>query len=178
VSRLVARLSAWIRPASLLIVPVPAAEPAVAAWLGQERVEFDGVPLHVTVMYPFLPARSVDRAQEEAVAELARGVSPFPFTLTMLGRFPGVQYLAPEPAGAFAALTELIQHRWPSCRPYGGAYDTVIPHVTVAIGDSPPADPAALERQLPISGTADELWLLDQTSRGWVTRRRFPLGGA
>jgi hypothetical protein len=88
VSRLVARLSAWIRPASLLIVPVPAAEPAVAAWLGQERVEFDGVPLHVTVMYPFLPARSVNRAQEEAVAELARGVSPFPFTLAMLGRFP------------------------------------------------------------------------------------------
>jgi 2'-5' RNA ligase len=178
VSRLTARLSAWIRPASVLIVPVLEAEPTIAAWLGQDRVEFDGVPLHVTVMYPFLPARSVNAAEEGAVAELARGISPFPFALTMLGRFPGVQYLAPEPTGPFVAITELIQHRWPACRPYGGVYDTVIPHMTVAIGDSAPADLAALERQLPISGTADELWLLDRTSRGWVTRRRFPFAGS
>ena len=172
-----ARASAWIRPASVLIVPVLAAEPAVAAWLGRERVDFDGVPLHVTVMYPFLPARSVNAAQEAALAELARGVCPFPFALTSLRRFPGVQYLAPEPAAPFVAITELIQRRWPACRPYGGAYDTVIPHLTVALGDSPPADPAALDRRLPISGKADELWLLDQTGRGWVTRRRFPFGG-
>lgn len=173
-----ARLTAWIRPASLLIVPVLEAEPAVAAWLGRERVEFDGVPLHVTVMYPFLPARSVDPGQERAVAELARGIDSFPFTLARMGRFPGVHYLAPEPAGSFVAVTELIHRRWPACRPYGGVYETVVPHVTIALGDAPPADPAALERELPISGTAAELWLLDQTSRGWVTRRRFRFGTA
>jgi hypothetical protein len=176
VSGLRARATAWFRPASLLIVPVLEAEPEVAAWLGQDRVDFDGVPLHVTVMYPFLPARSIDAATEAAVAELAGGVSPFAFALTRVGRFPGVHYLAPDPAGQFAALTGLVQHLWPACQPYGGVYDTVIPHVTVALGDSPPADLAALERRLPIGATADELWLLDQTSRGWVTRRRFPLG--
>jgi hypothetical protein len=42
--------------------------------------------------------------------------------------------------------------------------------VTVAFGDDPPAD---LERVLPIVTRASERWLLDQTPRGWRTRRRF-----
>jgi 2'-5' RNA ligase len=171
---LAGRASVWARPASILIVPVLDAEPVVARWLGQERVEFDGAPLHVTVMFPFLPARSLGTADEEAVAELARGTEPFDFTLPRLGQFPGVQYLAPEPAASFVAITERIQRRWPSCRPYGGAYGEVIPHMTVAVAERLPADPAMLE--LPIRTRAAEFWLLEQTVRGWRTRRCFPLG--
>lgn len=173
---LAGRAAALVRPASALIVPVLDAEPAVAAWLGQSRVDFDGAPLHVTVMYPFLPARSMGAADEEAVAELARDIEPFPFALSRFGGFPGVIYLAPEPAASFVAITELIQRRWPSCLPYNGAYESVIPHVTVAFAEQPPADPAVLAEQLPIKTTAAELWLLRQTVRGWRTRRRFPLG--
>lgn len=175
----VGRAAVWARPASALIVPVLDAEPVVAAWLRRDRVDFDGAPLHVTVMFPFLPARSVSAAEEESVAELARGIRPFQFALARLGRFPGVLYLAPEPAAPFVGITEQIQLRWPSCRPYGGAYDSVIPHMTVAFGDAlpgDPGDPGALERVLPITTQADELWLLEQTPRGWRTRRRFPLG--
>jgi hypothetical protein len=170
-------VAARVRPRTALIVPVQAAEPLVAAWLGRERVDFDGAPLHVTVMYPFLPSRSVGADTEEAVAELARGIAPFAFALPRIGRFPGVLYLAPEPAQSFVQITERIQRRWPSCVPYEGAYDTVTPHVTVSFGDQPPADPARLERVLPITGQAAELWLIDQTRRGWRTRRRFPFGG-
>ena len=164
------------RPATCLIVPVLDAEPVIARWLGTDRVDFDGVPLHVTVMYPFLPVRALGPAEEQHIAELARGMAPFGFALAGLRRFPGVQYLAPEPARAFAALTERIQRQWPSCQPYGGAYDTVIPHMTVTFGDDPPADEAVLERDLPIRTRATELWLLDQTTNGWRRRRRFPLG--
>jgi hypothetical protein len=49
--------------------------------------------------------------------------------------------------------------------------------MTVAVAERLPADPAVLERDLPIRTRADELWLLEQTVRGWRTRRRFPLGG-
>jgi 2'-5' RNA ligase len=175
-ARAVGRASVWARPASILIVPVLDAEPAVAAWLGQERVAFDGAPLHVTVMFPFLPARSLDAATEEAIAELARETEPFRFVLARLGQFPGVQYLAPEPAASFVAITDRIQRRWPSCRPYGGAYDSVVPHMTVAVAEQLPADPALLEPDLPIRVRAAEFWLLEQTVRGWRTRRRFPLG--
>lgn len=168
--------AALARPKTALIVPVHEAEPPVAAWLGQKQVEFDGAPLHVTVMYPFLAARSIRAADEEAVAELARAIEPFAFALPRLGRFPGVLYLAPEPAPPFVDITERIQRRWPSCQPYGGAYDTVVPHMTVAFGDQPPADPASLELVLPIAVQACELWLIEETWRGWRTRRRFPLG--
>lgn len=173
---LAGRMAARFRPATCLIIPVLEAEPAVAAWLGQDRVDFDGAPLHVTVMYPFLPARAIGAAEEAGIAGLAAGIEPFGFALTRLGAFPEVQYLTPEPAGAFVAITERIQRQWPSCRPYGGAYEQVIPHVTVALAARPPADPAALERHLPIASRAGELWLIEQTARGWRTRRRFPLG--
>jgi 2'-5' RNA ligase len=174
--RLLGPAVVWLRPKTALLVPVLAAQAPVAAWLGQDQVTFDGAPLHVTAMYPFLGARSIGAAEEAAVAELASQVEPFGFTLARLGRFPGVHYLAPEPAAPFVDITERIQRRWPSCRPYGGVYEAIVPHVTIAFGDTPPADLATLERQLPISTGATELWLIEQTWRGWRTRRRFPLG--
>jgi hypothetical protein len=171
-SRAVTRL----RPITDLIVPVLDAEPVVGAWLGTPKVHFGGVPLHVTVMYPFLPARSIRQADARCLAEVAAGIAPFDFALTRLDTFPGVYYLAPEPAEPFVAITEAIRRRWPSCQPYGGVYDSVIPHMTVALGDDPPADPAELERVLPIVTRASELWLLGQTPGGWRTWRRFPFG--
>jgi 2'-5' RNA ligase superfamily len=178
VTAIAGRAAVRARPGTALIVPVLAAEPAVAAWLGRERVDFDGVPLHCTVMFPFLLARSVGVAEEDAVAELARGIEPFVFALARLGRFPGVHYLAPEPAAPFVEVTERIQLLWPSCLPYGGAYNAVVPHVTVSFGDQPPADLAGLEQALPIAAQASELWLIEQTPHRWRTRRRFPFGRA
>jgi hypothetical protein len=171
------RAVALLRPETILVVPALDAEPTVGAWLGTSKVDFDGVPLHVTVMCPFLPARSVRQADEQRIAELAAEFAPFDFALTGYRTFPGVHYLAPEPAAPFVAITEAIQRRWPSCQPYRGAYDSVIPHVTVAFGEDPPADPSDLERALPFVTRARELWLLEQTPRCWLTRRRFPLGG-
>jgi hypothetical protein len=157
-------------------VPVLDAEPVVEAWLDTSKVDFAGVPLHVTVMYPFLPARSVRQAEVRCLAELTAGIAPFDFALTHLDTFPGVHYLAPQPAEPFVAITEAIRRRWPSCQPYGGVYDSVIPHMTVAFGDDPPADPAELEPFLPIVTRASELWLLGQTLGGWHTLQRFPFG--
>lgn len=165
-----------LRTGTDLIVPVLDAAPAVAAWLGTSKADFGGVPLHVTVMYPFLPARSIRQADEQWMAELAASIASFEFALTHVDTFPGVYYLAPEPAAPFVAITEAIQRRWPSCQPYGGVYTSVIPHVTIALGDDPPADPADLGRVLPIVTRASELWLIDQTPYGWRPRRRFPFG--
>jgi hypothetical protein len=47
-------------------------------------------------------------------------------------RFPGVLYLDPEPADGLRQLTLAIAGRWPKAPPYGGAFDEVIPHLTVA----------------------------------------------
>lgn len=174
---LTGQVAMWLRPATALIVPVLEAEPAVGAWLGQQKVAFHGAPLHVTVMYPFLPAHSVTAADEADVADLAGRIEPFAFSLDHVDQFPGVYYLAPVPAPRFVEITERIAQRWPSCVPYGGQFDSVVPHVAVAFGDAPPADLAALAARLPIASRVDEFWLIEQGWRGWRTRRRFPLGG-
>jgi hypothetical protein len=174
---LTGQVAMWLQPATALIVPVLEAEPAVSAWLGQQKVAFHGAPLHVTVMYPFLPARSVTKADEADVADLADGIEPFAFSLDHVDQFPGVYYLAPVPARRFVEITERIRQRWPACVPYGGQFGSVVPHVAVAFGAAPPADLAALAARLPIASRVDELWLIEQGWRGWRTRRRFPLGG-
>ncbi|MGH3434927.1 MAG: 2'-5' RNA ligase family protein [Sciscionella sp.] len=170
------RAALRLKPSSALIVPVLDAEPVVAAWLQRPHVDFDGAPLHVTVMFPFLPVRRLGADVEEAVTALACETEPFRFSLTHLDTFPGVHYLAPRPAEPFVDITERITRRWPSCLPYEGVFDAVIPHVAVAFGEPSPADPAALTRALPITTAATEFWLIEQTPHGWRTRRRFPLG--
>jgi hypothetical protein len=67
---------------SALLVPVPAAEPAV----GQHRARLDeaardGVPAHITVLYPFLPPAGIDKTLLAALGRLFAGRTVFGFTL-------------------------------------------------------------------------------------------------
>ncbi|MGH3321241.1 MAG: 2'-5' RNA ligase family protein [Streptosporangiaceae bacterium] len=170
-----AAVARWLHPASALIIPTLEAGPAVAGWTGRRRIDFDGAPLHVTVMYPFLPAPQLDGQVEDQVRDIAAGTPGFSFSLAHVDQFPGVYYLAPSPADPFVTLTELVQEHWPQCQPYGGMFDQITPHVTVAFGETPPADPALLQQRLPIACVATELWLIEQKAAGWRTRKRFPL---
>jgi 2'-5' RNA ligase len=117
-----------------LVVPVPEAEPAVRPW----RERFDpaaraGVPAHVTVVFPFLPAARVDDGTCAVLDELFARHRSFDVRFEKCGRFPGVLYLAPVPDGPFRRLTEAVVERWPEAPPYGGKYDPH-PHLTVAQG--------------------------------------------
>ena len=104
----------------------------------------------------------------------------FDFTLSEVRRFPdGVVYLAPEPTDPFVAITKALADRWPDHPPYGGAFDAVIPHLTVAQTNGS-ADVAALEAALngglPIPALADAVWLMEgQPKDRWAIRAVFPL---
>src|SRR5512142_2156523 len=105
------------------------AEFALAVPFAELGVELVGVvndlPPHVTVLYP-CPGEPL---------EIARVLAPFDqfdVTFTRLDRFPGVLWLAPEPAEPFVAMTEAMIARFPDWQPYGGVYRSVIPHLTVA----------------------------------------------
>ena len=107
--------------------------------MGELRLAFDssaaaGSPAHVTVLYPFLEPRAIDEAVERDLGQIAAAAEPFDLRLGRIGRFPGVVWLAPEPAAPFAALTDAVAARWPDRRPYEGAHDRVIHHLTVADG--------------------------------------------
>lgn len=171
---------------SALLVPVPAAEPLV----GEMRIAYDpaaalGVPAHITLLYPFVQPSAIT---EDTVATL-RAVfvrhEPFGFSLREARWFGReVLYLAPEPTAPFLSLTEELTARFPGHPPYGGAFDEVMPHLTVA-------DPGrlglaatglgglveVLDRALPIEAVADEVHLMvEGADARWSVRERLPLG--
>jgi 2'-5' RNA ligase len=170
-----------------LLVPVPEAEPLVGPW----RARYDppapqGIPAHVTVLYPFVPPDQFDDAVGRDLASMFGSVPAFDFHLARTARFPGVLYLAPEPAAPFLGLIGAVVSRWPEHPPYGGQFESVIPHLTVADCQEPGAceDPVAVmdevERAIvggvPIKARAREVWLMVGPDP-WTLRQRFPLGG-
>ena len=162
-------------PGTALVVPVPAIEQDLATVRAEFGVPWpDGLPTHVTVMYPF--AANPDMTK---LADVLSATDPFPYELTGLGRFDGVLYVRPEPAGPFVGLTEKLVRAWPRYVPYDGQFRDVIPHVTV-LDQAPEAEglAAAVQALLPRSAVAEEVWVLGLTARGWDCRARLPLRGA
>jgi 2'-5' RNA ligase len=147
------------------VLPVPEATPVLRTADGRER---DGLPPHITVLYPFVRRGALST---RTVKSLAAALAPFPvspFALTGLGRFPGVLYLTPEPADFFVAMTEAVVEWFPSCPPYGGVHPKVVPHVTVQEGSEQPDLAAALYRLLPVSCVARDVWLMAQGTGSWT----------
>lgn len=127
-----------------------------------------GLPPHVTVLHPFLGARHAGPRLSRELVEVFGAVPAFDFALTAVARFPGVLYLAPEPSAPFVVLTKLCTGRWPDHPPYRGAYDEIIPHLTVAEGPEPPGLADRLAAELPLRARAEELWLMAPVRRsGW-----------
>jgi 2'-5' RNA ligase len=156
------------RPASALIVPVPAANALL-----HDSAREAGMPAHITLIYPFVPATSIYADTEEALASVFQATPQFAFALSRIGQFPNVVYLRPEPREPFVELSRALVERWPDHPPYGGAYGELLPHLTIAYGSSAPP---GLAHALPVLATATEVWLMTRTLGSWVPRARFPLG--
>jgi hypothetical protein len=64
-----------------------------------------------------------------------------------------VTYLAPEPAATFRRLTSELHKLFPEFPPYGGAFDEIVPHLTVPLteGEDLSTLAAALTPSLPLS---------------------------
>ena len=160
-------------------MPVPAAEPAVAALRARhDPSAANGMPAHITILYPFLaPEKITDSVEREAGLVIAR-FRAFRFALVRVGLFPRVVYLEPEPAAPFAELTHAFHLQWPDHAPYGGAFETVVPHLTVAQGRrTPPRVERELEEALPIEAEATEVQLMTLADSVWSVRKSFPLAG-
>ena len=137
------------------------------------------MPAHVTVLFPFLAPGDLVPAARRELAAIAAATDPFEVSFTRVGRFPTVVYLAPEPDTPFARLTAEIAARYPDHPPYGGAFEEVIPHLTVAESATAPLDQIALAAadHLPIRHRVTMLEVLVEGVEGrWHGRWRLPLG--
>jgi 2'-5' RNA ligase len=166
---------------SAVIVPVPAAEPLVGAL----RAELDGhaalgVPAHVTVMAPFLPAAALDPATLSELAATVAAVPAFDVEFGEVRWFDDrLVWLAPEPAAPFVALTRAVAGRF-GLVPYGGEHGSEpVPHLTVGY-DAPPARlraaAAELARGLPLATRIEEAVLVVETDGRWAPHAELPLG--
>jgi hypothetical protein len=156
-------------PRTALIVAVPEAEDAVA----DLRLQHDssaalGVPAHVTILFPFLDAAAID---EDALEEVLADHDAFDFELVSVETFDdGHVYLAPTRPERFVALTDSVWRRWPEHPPYEGAFETVVPHLTIS------EQPLDCDVELPIAARADAVTLIEEQADGrWLSRRRFSL---
>jgi len=140
------------------------------------------VPAHITLVFPFAPAVRLDRSVVASLAEILGGVTAFEFELQGPARFPTTLYLVPEPASDFVCLTEAIAGRFPEYPPYEGAFDSVVPHLTVAHGDDAVLSEAEADVRhlLPIRSAAREVFLLEEVEPDWgrwQVHSRLSLGG-
>ncbi len=166
-------------PASAIVVRVP-----VPRALAQLRTRWDwaagvGVPAHVTILFPFLLAGRLLPEVRAELATIAAAHDPFDVRFARVGRFPGVVYLAPEPATPFERLTEAVVARYPDFQPYGGAFDVVVPHLTITESGDAPLDEIAADAAatLPLGHRVSALDVLVEGGDGrWRSRWRIALG--
>jgi 2'-5' RNA ligase len=167
-------------PHTALLVVVPEAEAAV----GPHRATLDraaqwNVPAHVTVLFPFLPPAGIDLDELRALVE---GVPGFEGRFERVGWFGDtVVWLAPEPADRFRALIEAVWRRFPQAPPYEGAFDDVVPHLTIGHDHPRPVlEAAAVEAagHLPITFPVRSVRLMVGRVgvRPWRTVAELPLG--
>ena len=171
-------------PHSAVQIPVPDLEPVVRARL--ERRDPDAVPAdpddtvaHITLLGPFAGLSDLTDGVLDELERFFSDVTAFDFRLTGISSFPGgTVYLSPSPAAPFRQLTHELSRLFPEHPPYGGAFDDVVPHLTVPMPEG--EDVTALEfelgSRLPISTYAREavlFWWEPGASRTIAT---FPFG--
>jgi len=154
-----------------LLVPVAVAEPYV-------ELAADGMPAHVTVIYPFVGSRRVAPALIDELRDVLGRRRAFDFALSAIGRFPGVAYLAPEPAAPFVQLVEACVARWPERPPFAGAFRETVPHVTIRWGDLDAGEERRIAAALPLPARASCVWLMARVGGRWTRRATIPLAAS
>jgi 2'-5' RNA ligase len=113
----------------------PDTSPVIGQWYERTSAATDGMPPHVTLLWPWRPA-PVTAADLDTVAEVVAGVRRFRISFQRCGAFTGALYLAPEPDHLLYELTHHLAARFPDTPPYPGEFRSPVPHMTVAKSES------------------------------------------
>lgn len=168
----------------MLLVEIPAADSLLAPY--RRRLDSNaslGIPAHVTILYPFLPASAVGETVRGELTRLFASFRRFSFTLDRTDWFgEDVLWLGPQDPAPFRALTDLVFASFPDYPPFGGQHAEVVPHLTV--GHARPAGElraaeAAIRPGLPVSGSVTAVTLMSAPvgdGAPWAKVAEFPLG--
>ncbi len=168
---------------SAVIIPV---EVPIAIRRLRDRMDpaaAQGVPAHVTLLYPFVLPSALDEGIRATVGRIVGGETAFPFVLRRVERWPKVVYLPPEPSEPFSRLIATLAAAFPDFPPYAGAHAVadIVPHLTVADSDRTEyldAAAHALPGLLPVRDVCREAWVIGRREgERWRTIWRLPLAG-
>lgn len=163
-----------------LVVLVPEAETAIGAIrAAHDPSAARGVPAHVTVLLPFVPAGEWSSEVDLRVAAVFRQHEPFDARFRRSARFgTNTLYLVPEPSEPFVALTNAVVAEFPAYPPYRGAHAEVIPHLTLADDSADAVDAAALAHAAtaPFTTRVSGVTLLVQRDGRWHFEKDWRLG--
>jgi hypothetical protein len=168
---------------SALVVLVPEAELLVGPFRAKyDSSAADGMPAHITINYPFLPVQNDEAGTINNLREVFASYPRFAFSLVWTARLPGVIYLQPFPEEPLTNLIQAVAEWFPESPPYGGMFEEVIPHLTVAAVENEKLLNKigqqfhdACKGKLPMRSTVNEVWLMDNKSGRWTRRVSFPL---
>ena len=143
----------------------------------------DGLPAHLTLLYPFVDPARLDDAVRRRIGAVAANHEPFDYRLLRAARWPDTLYVAVAPVEPFVALQRDLEAAFPDRPIYGEPPGfAFVPHVTIAEG-RPADDPATTHDRvwasLPRSARAATLDVIATDGRGWrlVWRLRLGQGG-
>lgn len=151
------------------LVPFPEVAEVVEPWLEHSAGArpAHGIPPHVTLLFPCAP-------DPEGLGDVLGDAEAFDVEFREVRRFPGVVWLAPEPAEPFVEITRALWKRFPDWPPYEGAHAEITPHLTVAWQEKLDEADADLAPRLPLHGRAREAVLLRQAHpKRWEPIARF-----
>jgi 2'-5' RNA ligase len=118
-------------PRSAIVIHVPEASTVIGPWYSQPGASKNGIPPHITLLYPWRPFPVDDRDVATLESALAR-VAPFLLRFSAVGRFPGVLHLIPTPSERLNELIRRLGESFPDLPPYGGSFGlNPAPHLTV-----------------------------------------------
>jgi 2'-5' RNA ligase superfamily len=104
-----------------LVIPVPAADAVLAAvgarYPGTVR---EGVPAHVSLLYPFVAAAELDERVTSALGELLAEQAPMPVQFAECYCREGFVALCPDPIDGLKELMSKAHRRWPDVVAYEG----------------------------------------------------------
>jgi 2'-5' RNA ligase superfamily len=116
-----------------------------------ERVP-EGIPLSVTLLYPFLPPSSIGESELAALRDFFASRPAFAFEISRVAQWEGggAVYGVPEPDDELRATMRALWAQYPEYPPYGRPASDPPPHASLTLdgGDDPDTLPARVEQRL------------------------------
>jgi 2'-5' RNA ligase superfamily len=142
-----------------LLLVTPDAEPLVAKWRAHhDAAARDGIPAHVTVRTPFLPAAEWRDPRFATLRELL----PVEVTLARIENRPGALVIVVEPDHGLRDITAAVGSAWPELLPHKGNRPDLAYHMTVVRTEDEAIRSEAADEispHLPVEVSGTEFWV-------------------